>query len=133
MNLALKIAIVAVGGALGALGRTGLTAAVASVQSNAALSGKILGTMVVNLVGCFLMGTARSAVEVAGWGSAQMNAFLFSGFLGAFTTFSTFEANTLTLWRDGQRLAAAIYMGGSVAGGVVAFLLGWTLCMKFTG
>ena len=130
MNLALKIAIVAAGGALGALGRTGLTALVASVESSAALSGKILGTMMVNLLGCFLMGIARAGVELVGWGTAQTHAFLFSGFLGAFTTFSTFEANTITLWRDGQRMAATIYMGGSVAGGVLAFLFGWTLLSK---
>ena len=132
MSLVLKIAIIAAGGALGALGRTGLTAMVAQVESTAALSGTILGTMVVNLVGCFAMGSARAAVELAGWGTAETQAFLFSGFLGAFTTFSTFEANTFTLWRDGQYLAAGVYMGGSVAGGVVAFLLGWTLLSSLT-
>ncbi|MFB6375294.1 MAG: CrcB family protein [Bradymonadaceae bacterium] len=127
MNLATQITIVAAGGALGALGRTGLTALVAQIESTAALSGTILGTMVVNLVGCFAMGGARAAVEIGGWGSTQMQAFLFSGLLGAFTTFSTFEADTLTLWRDGQYLAATTYMSVSVAGGVVAFLVGWTL------
>jgi len=127
MHLATQIAIVAAGGALGALGRTGMTALVAQLESTAALSGTILGTMVVNLVGCFAMGSARAAVDVTGWGSPEMQAFLFSGLLGAFTTFSTFEADTLTLWRDGQYLAAGGYMGGSVAGGVAAFLAGWTV------
>ena len=133
MSFVLKFGIIALGGALGALGRTGLTAVVASLVDGMATPGKILGTMAVNLLGCFLMGTARSAVEVAGWGTTQTHAFLFSGFLGAFTTFSTFEANTITLWREGERLAAGLYMTGSVAGGVIAFLVGWAMLSRMAG
>lgn len=126
MSLTLKILIIAAGGAVGALGRTGLTALVAG-WSGLEGNGKILGTMVVNLIGCLGMGMAKGAVEMHGWGSAQLNAFIFSGMLGAFTTFSTFEENSVRLWREGQELLAALYMGGSVAGGVLAFLLGWAL------
>jgi CrcB protein len=133
MSFAMKFGIIALGGALGALGRTGMTAMVASLVDGMATPGKIVGTMAVNILGCFLMGTARSAVELAGWGTTETHAFLFSGFLGAFTTFSTFEANTITLWREGERLAAGIYMGGSVVGGLAAFLIGWTMLSKFAG
>lgn len=124
MSLGLKMVIVAVGGALGALGRTGLSAAVVAVAGSSPM-GAAAGTMVVNVLGCLGMGTARAAVDVAGWGSPEWNALVFSGFLGAFTTFSTFEANTVALWREGRRLVAGLYMGGSVVGGLLAFLLGW--------
>jgi CrcB protein len=126
MSLAAKIAVVALGGALGALGRTGGTALVASV-SGLTDTGRVLGTLVVNLAGCFGLGVVKAASEVHHWGSAELNAFLISGVLGAFTTFSTFEENSVRLWRDGQEWLAAGYMGGSVAGGLLMFLLGWAL------
>ena len=75
------------------------------------------------------MGLAKGAVEVHGWGTAEMNAFVFSGMLGAFTTFSTFEENTVRLWRNGNELLAGGYLGVSVVGGLLAFLAGW-LVMK---
>ena len=129
MSLVVKIAVVAVGGALGALSRTGLTEIVARVSATGDPYGGIWGTATVNVVGCFLMGLARGAFELAGWSSVRMQAFLFSGFLGAFTTFSTFEANTVTLWRSGERFYASLYMGGSVACGLAAFLAGRGLLM----
>ena len=128
MNLWSRIAIIAVGGAVGALGRTGLTALVAMISGLGA-TGKILGTLVVNLCGCFGMGLAKGAVEMHGWGTAELNAFVFSGMLGAFTTFSTFEENTVRLWRNGNEALAGGYLGVSVVGGVLAFLAGW-LVMK---
>lgn len=126
MSLAVRIAVIAGGGAVGALGRTGLTALVGAVAGLGA-NGAIVGTMVVNLLGCLGMGMAKGAVELHGWGSPQLNAFVFSGMLGAFTTFSTFEENTVRLWRDGQEVMAGLYLGGSVVGGLVAFLVGWAL------
>jgi CrcB protein len=126
MHLAAKIAVIALGGALGALGRTGGTALVASL-SGLSEHGRILGTMAVNIVGCFGMGVLKAASEVHHWGSAEVNAFLITGMLGAFTTFSTFEENSVRLWRGGHEWLAAGYMGGSVLGGLLAFLIGWAL------
>ena len=126
MHLAVKIGIIALGGALGALGRTGGTALVASI-SGLTEHGRMAGTMAVNVVGCFALGAVKAASDVHHWGSAEVNAFLVSGMLGAFTTFSTFEENTVRLWRGGQEWLAAGYMGGSILGGLCAFLIGWAL------
>lgn len=127
MHWLVHIALIAGGGALGALGRTAGSATVVAIAGSDWSIGKVLGTFAVNIVGCFLMGIARAAADRGGWGDERAHAFVFSGFLGAFTTFSTFESDTMLLWRNGRSLAAGAYMGGSVAVGLVAFLVGWTL------
>ena len=86
-----------------------------------------LGTVAANLIGCFLMGAGKAAIAHLDWGSPEVRALVFSGFLGAFTTFSTFEADAVGLWQQGERALAALYLTGSVLGGVVAFGCGWLL------
>jgi CrcB protein len=49
------------------------------------------------------------------------------GFLGAFTTFSTFSVETQTMLRDGRTTAAALYVGMSLVGGVALAALGYTV------
>jgi CrcB protein len=114
--------LVALGGALGALLRTGISEA---VYARAGHDGFAWGTLIVNLTGCLLIGMARAGVETADWGSPELRTIVFAGFLGAFTTFSTFEADAVTLWQTGQRAMAGVYMGLSVAGGLAAFFIGW--------
>ncbi|MEM1347495.1 MAG: fluoride efflux transporter CrcB [Myxococcota bacterium] len=117
-----KIGWVALGGALGALCRTGAAEFIASRVDRAAL-----GTLAVNLAGCLLMGSLKAAVKHIDWGGPETRALVFSGFLGAFTTFSTFEADTVELWQGGARIFAVGYVGASVVGGVAMFALGWAI------
>jgi len=131
MESIVYIGLVAAGGALGALGRTGGSAAVAALFGPGLSVGKVVGTFAVNVLGCFLMGIARAAAERGGWASERSQAFVFSGFLGAFTTFSTFESDTMLLWRGGRRVAAGAYLGGSVIIGLTAFLVGWGLASRY--
>lgn len=125
-QLLLKIALVASGGALGALARVGLGGLI-----TAWLGAAPLGTLAANLLGCLCMGAARGAAELYDWGTLAQRTFLFSGFLGAFTTFSTFEADSVTLWQAGQRALGALYLVGSVLGGLAAFGLGWFLTSRW--
>lgn len=125
-QLLLKIALVASGGALGALARVGLGGLI-----TAWLGAAPLGTLAANLLGCLCMGAARGAAELYDWGTLAQRTFLFSGFLGAFTTFSTFEADSVTLWQAGQRALSALYLVGSVLGGLAAFGLGWFLTSRW--
>lgn len=125
MNLWIKVGVIAAGGAAGALTRAFASELVVSLLSprlNAALA---LATLSVNVVGCLLFGAARGAVDAMGWGSPELRLLVFAGFLGAFTTFSTFEADMVGLWTSGERAGAIAYLAASVLLGLGAFVLGW--------
>ena len=122
-----KAVWIALGGALGALGRTGLSEGIAVWCGGRSW----VGTLVVNLIGCFVMGMAKGAVSALDWGSPEVRILLFAGVLGAFTTFSTFEADAVVL---GERSVAraALYVAVSVAGGLAAFGAGWWVTTRST-
>lgn len=80
------------------------------------------GTLTVNVVGSFAMGLiagwfAFKAGE--GW-SQHARLFLTTGVLGGFTTFSAFSLDAMLLWERGEALAAAAYVGASVALSILA-------------
>ena len=80
-----------------------------------------MGTAVVNLAGCFLMGGQYALNHLSvppDWRIA-----LTVGFFGAFTTFSTFGWETIHMLEDGEWARAALYVGLSVIGGLL--LLRW--------
>jgi fluoride exporter len=64
------------------------------------------GTMVVNITGAFVIGCvwSGSGTRVAGADQDLLRDFLAFGFLGGYTTVSSFALNTLTLWQEGQWL-----------------------------
>ncbi len=83
-----------------------------------------LGTFLVNVAGCFLIGliygfSERSALLTPGW-----KMFLAVGFCGGFTTFSTFANENLALLRDGEFYYFFLYTGLSVFLGIAATFLG---------
>ena len=79
-----------------------------------------LGTMTVNIVGCFLIGIFYGLSERGGIMSAEWRMFLTVGFCGGFTTFSTFANDNMSLLRDDAFLYFALYTGLSVALGLLA-------------
>lgn len=104
------LAAVAAGGALGALARWGVGLA----------AGAPWGTVLVNVTGCLLIG-----VLVARYGHVTLlRAFLGTGVLGGFTTFSTASTDTLALAQSGRFPLAALYALGTLAACVVAAALG---------
>jgi CrcB protein len=113
------VLFVAVGGALGAVARYGLSGWVQSVAGGTFP----WGTLVVNLLGCFLLGFAFRVLQLSAVSPALRGAVTV-GFLGAFTTFSTFGLETVGLLQDGRWARAVAYVGGSVAVGLVAVLAG---------
>jgi CrcB protein len=113
------VLFVAVGGALGAVARYGLSGWVQSVAGGTFP----WGTLVVNVLGCFLLGFAFRVLQLSAVSPALRGAVTV-GFLGAFTTFSTFGLETVGLLQDGRWARAVAYAGGSVAVGLVAVLAG---------
>jgi len=91
-----------------------------------------LGTLVVNLLGCTLMGIL---VEWLAWRDTGIDAsiklFLTTGLLGGFTTFSAFALDAVALWQRGEVLTAAAYAAGSVVLSIVGFLAGMALMRTF--
>ncbi len=111
------VVLVAVGGALGAVSRYGVY--VAAVRWGDRLP---LGTWTVNALGCLAVGVVLS-VPLAD--RARLVAVV--GFLGAFTTFSTYSADTVLLWTDGRPALAVLNALGSVAVGLACTLAGVAL------
>jgi CrcB protein len=83
-----------------------------------------LGTLVVNVSGSFLISLLMSLFTEKFMVSPQVRLFLVIGFLGAYTTFSTFEYETGNLVRDGEWLIAVANVLISVIAGFTALKLG---------
>jgi CrcB protein len=80
-------------------------------------------TLAINLAGSFVLGFAMRASETLPV-SPEVRGMVTVGFCGAFTTFSTFTLETVTLLQEGQWGRGAAYALGSVAAGLVAVLAG---------
>ncbi len=115
--------LIATAGGLGALARWGL----AGVVQNLAGGTFPWGTAVVNLLGSFAFGLAVAVMEGRFSISPQTRFFLLTGFLGAFTTFSTLIFETQQLLEDSQWLLAAGNLVLQNAAGLVVILLGLML------
>jgi fluoride exporter len=90
-----------------------------------------LGTFLVNLIGCFLIGIFYGLSERGNGMNMEYRLFLTVGFCGGFTTFSTFSNENLAMLRDGNMLQAAFYISGSVFFGILATYLGSTIIKSF--
>ncbi len=114
---------VASGGALGAMARYGVSrAAVHLLGPNFPW-----GTIAANVTGSFAMGFLIVWLARTEPHSAAMRAFLTVGLLGAFTTFSTFSLDVVTLYRDRTLTIAGAYLAASVILSVIGLLGGMTL------
>ena len=82
------------------------------------------GTMVVNLLGCFLIGLIFGFSERTSLINDEWKIFLTVGFCGGFTTFSAFANENVVLLRDGNFFYFTVYTGLSVFLGLAAVFLG---------
>lgn len=113
---------VAVGGAAGALLRFIISGAVYN-RLGAAFP---YGTLLVNVLGCFLIGfLSRYFEEVVV--SPQTRTFLLTGGLGALTTFSTYGLESVNLWRDGEMHQALLNILANNIVGILFVLTGFFL------
>ena len=111
--------LIALGGAVGSLLRYLIGGA---IQRSSA-SGFPVGTMFVNVAGCFLIGIfVRFLLNMQT--SAELRALLIVGFCGGFTTFSTFSFETVGLIEGGEYARAATYVLGSAVLCIMATFAG---------
>ncbi len=95
-------------------------------------SGFPAGTMLVNLSGCVLIGLCFTLLAGRGGLAADLRLLLITGFMGAYTTFSSYALDTLTLIEVGRRWAALFYWLGSSSLGLVGVLIGSDLARRLS-
>ena len=93
----IRLLLAGLGGFLGSAARYSVGVALARSASAVVFP---VATLVVNVVGSFLIGFVIGHGMLRGWLSADVRVFLVAGVLGGFTTFSAFSYETLTLFRE---------------------------------
>ena len=88
-----------------------------------------IGTLAVNLIGCFIIGVISKLADDLGLFSIETRLFLMIGILGAFTTFSTFGYETLSLLRDNEWLYAFLNVGLHLFLGIGAVWVGRSIVL----
>lgn len=114
---------IALGGAIGALSRHYVSVAVMRTAG----SDFPFGTFAVNIIGSFIMGLLIILLAHKFEAMPTLRALLTVGFLGSFTTFSTYSLETVLLVERGNLQGAALYAGGSLVAGVLALIAGMWL------
>ena len=122
-----QLLLIAIGGAAGALSRYWLSAAVMALASRSNLAFFPYGTLLVNVIGSLMMGVFYVLIVDKALLPADLKSVAMVGFLGAFTTFSTFSLEAVNLFENGQPLAAFIYIVASVVICILAAALAVSL------
>jgi CrcB protein len=101
---------VAVGGGLGAMARYAVSTWIFQVSSHKSP----YATLTVNVLGSFVMGILFVVIIERSALPMEMRSLWMIGFLGAFTTFSTFSLDALGLWQNGHLFMALLYVLATV-------------------
>jgi fluoride exporter len=112
--------LVAIGGLFGSVARYWLSGIVQNFTS----AGFPSGTLVVNILGSFVIGLVMSLSLDRGLLGEDLRILLTTGFCGGFTTMSTFSYETLALLRDGEQLLALGNAGGTFVACLAAVWIG---------
>ncbi len=115
-----KIVIIGTGGFLGAITRYWIAVWIGERWGRSFP----LGTFIINVTGSLVIGFLMPLLTERFMANPQWRLFLVVGFLGAYTTFSTFEYETGALIRDGEWIIACLNVILSVIVGFIALKLG---------
>ena len=116
-----NILILGLGGFFGAVSRYMLSS---YVQNLFKQTGFPYGTFAVNILGCFALGLLTHLAGTKGLLDANTRLFLMVGFVGAFTTFSTFSVESAALFQNGQGIAGWLNILGSNLLGIAFVFIG---------
>lgn len=122
----MSIVAVGIAGAAGAIARYAFGEYVVGRLA----SGFPLGTLLMNVTGSFALGFLAGGGAGAGTWSPALRLAVTTGFLGAFTTFSTFSVDTVQLWESGRLGLAAVNVIGSVVAGLLGAWAGLRLASR---
>lgn len=115
----LDLIYVGLGGAAGAISRF-----MVSIFFNRYQSIFPFGTFTVNILGCFLLGLIYALTLNKSFIFREVNLMISIGFLGAFTTFSTFSMETISIINQSKPSLALLYLGLSLIFGLIAICVG---------
>ncbi len=122
----LRMGVVALGGALGAVARYAVSLLIARFWS----FDFPLATFLINVTGSFILGFFATLAAERTALDPLWRLFVATGFVGAYTTFSTFEYETQRLTESGALALAVANVAGSVLAGFIAVQLGVMLARR---
>ncbi len=122
-----KVFVIGLGGFVGAILRYSISGLVQNWSRSVSFP---YGTLAVNLLGCFLIGSLSQLVESYGIFSPETRSFIFIGLLGALTTYSTFGNESVNLLREGENLLSFANVGLHLLLGFGAVWLGRTIVLS---
>jgi CrcB protein len=122
------ILAVMLGGGLGAGMRYGVNMSAVKLLG----AGFPWATLFVNISGSLVIGILTGIFALTWQPSPEMKAFLITGILGGYTTFSAFSLDTVTLWEGGAGTTALIYIIVSFACSIAALFIGLTAVRMLT-
>jgi fluoride exporter len=114
------VLLVALGGALGSVTRYLVGGWIAS-RMGASFP---YGTLIINLTASFIIGFFLAFAEDRASLDPYWRLFIAVGFIGGYSTFSTYEYESIRLLQDGEMLLGTLYLLGSMVGGAVAAITG---------
>jgi CrcB protein len=119
-----NVLLVGFGGFIGSAGRYLVSGWVQNLVDKPLLP---FGTLVVNVLGCLLIGLLGGLAEAREIMHPNARMFVMVGILGGFTTFSTFGYETFALGRDGESFMALANIGSQVVLGLAAVWVGFAM------
>jgi CrcB protein len=126
--MGLLFILVGIGGGLGAMTSFGLTQATADISKQIPLGiflCNVIGSFLIGLIAAFLIKTNLFNEEI----SVNVRALLVTGFLGGFTTFSSFSLDVLNLLQRGEIMIALSYILVSVLISLLAVIIGFYMVL----
>ena len=116
-----------IGGGIGALSRFGLASAVQSMTQNTRFQRMPVGIFSCNMIGCFLIGCVIGYIASRGSDHpAWLQPLVMTGFLGGFTTFSTFALDNHKFLSESPS-SAVLNIAASIIGSMIAVWVGFKI------